>query len=141
MKRLLLFIPILAMLLLPMGCIEGVINSRFNALIQDATGNYTIKVGGTVGLNFTGEYEAWLFHFKPDTQSIVYTKESYIVEGQVPVEYTFKGASTAVIFQKQTDDYSLLSVEVWKDEVLLESYETTAPWGHVWIMTGPLVGP
>jgi len=141
MKRLLLFIPILALLLLPMGCIEGVISSRFNALIQDATGDYTIKVGGTVGLNFTGEYEAWLFHFKPDTQSIVYTKESYIVEGQVPSEYTFEGASTAVIFQKQTGDLTLLRVEVWKDEVLLEWHETTDPWGCVWIMTGPLVGP
>ena len=132
MKRLLLFIPILAMLLLPMGCIEGVINSRFNALIQDATGNYTIKVGGTVGLNFTGEYEAWLLHYDPDTQSIVYTKESYIVEGQVPVEYTFKGASTAVIFQKQTGDWTLLRVEVWKDGVLWTWEETTDPWGAVW---------
>jgi len=141
MKRLLLFIPILAMLLLPMGCIEGVINSRFNALIQDVTGNYTIKVGGTVGLNFTGEYEAWLFHFEPDTQSIVYTKESHIVEGQVPEEYTFKGAATAVIFQKQTGDWTLLSVEIWSDGVLLTRQETTDPWGYIWRMTGPFVGP
>jgi hypothetical protein len=132
MKRLLIFIPILALLLLPMGCIEGVINSRFNALIQDATGNYTIKVGGTVGLNFTGEYEVWLLHFKPDTQSLVSTKESYIVQGQVPVEYTLKCFATAVIFQKQTGDYSLLSVEIWSDGVLLNRRETTDPWGAVW---------
>ena len=138
MKRLLLLIPILALLLLPMGCgvIEGIINSRANALIQNYTGNYTIRVGGTVGVNFTGEYEAWLFHFEPDTQKIVYTKDSYIVEGQVPEEYTFEGASTAVIFQKRTGDWTLLTVEIWRDEVLLAWRETTDPWGFVWAIAG-----
>jgi len=141
MKRLLLFVSILALLLLPIGCgvIDGIITSRFNTLIQDATGNFTIKVGGTVGLNFTGEYEAWFLHYVPDTQSFVYTKESYTVEGQVPEEYSFKGAATALTFQKRTDDDSLIRGEVWKDEVLLESYETTIPWGWVWAMTSPLV--
>jgi len=132
MKRFVLLIPILALLLLSMGCIEGVINNKVNTLIQDSTVNYTIKVGGTVGLNFTGEYEAWLFHFEPDTQSLVYTKESYIVEGKVPEEYTIKCFATAVIFQKQTGDYSLLSVEIWSDGVLLTRQETTDPWGAVW---------
>ena len=138
MKRLLLLVAILAVLLLPMGCIEGIINSRFDALNEDVTGNFTVKVGGTVGLNFTGEYEGWLYHWQPDTQSLVYTKESHIVEGQVPVEYTFKGATAQVIFQKRTSDYSLLTVEVWKDGVLLESLETTDPWGSVWVGTSPL---
>jgi len=135
MKRLLLLIPILALLLLPMGCIEGVINDKVNAIIQDSTGNYTIKVGGTVGLNFTGEYEVWYLHFEPDTQSLVYTKESYTVEGQVPEEYMLKGFATTVIFQKQTGDYSLLSVEIWGDGVLLNRRETTDPWGAVWSMS------
>ena len=143
MKRHLLLIPILALLLLPMGCgvIEGIINLRANDMIEGLTGNYTIKVGGTVGLNFTGEYEVWFFHFDPDPQKLVYTKDSYIVEGQVPEEYTLKGIATALIFQKQTGDWTLLRVEVWKDGVLWDSVSTRDPWGAVWTMIGPLVGP
>jgi hypothetical protein len=137
MKRLLLLIAILALLLLPMGCIEGIINSRAKAIIQDYMGNYTIKVGGTAGLNFTGEYEAWLFHYNPDPRSCVYTKDSYIVEGQVPEEYTFEAASTAVFFQKQTDDWwTTLSIEIWRDDVFVARRETTDPWGFVWVIAG-----
>ena len=134
MKRHLLLIPILALLLLLMGCgiIEGIINIRAKDMLEGFTGNYTIKVGGTAGLNFTGDYEVWFFHFDPGPQRLVYTKDSYVVEGQVPEEYTLKGFATVVIFQKQTGDYSLLSVEIWSDGVLLNRRETTDPWGAVW---------
>ena len=138
MKRLLLLISILALLLLPMGCggIEGIINSRADAMLQEYTGTYTIKVGGTVGLNFTGECEVWLFHFDPDTQSLSYSKDSYSVEGQVPEEYTFEGAVTTVIFQKRTGGDETLRVEIWKDEVFMSRKETTDPWGAVWVIVG-----
>jgi len=136
MKKLLLLVPILALLLLPMGCggiEEGIINSMFSDMLEKLTGDFTIKVGGTDGLNFTGEYEVWFLHYDPDTQKIVYTKDSYTVEGQVPEEYTFEGNVSPVIFQKQTGDYSLLSVEIWRDEVLVAWRETSEPWGAVWI--------
>ena len=136
MKRLLLLVPILALLLLPMGCggiEEGIVNSMFSDMLEKLTGNFTIKVGGMDGLNFTGEYEVWFLHYDPDTESLVYTKDSYTVEGQVPEEYSFEGNGAAVIFQKQTGDYSLLSVEISRDEVLVASRETTDPWGAVWV--------
>jgi hypothetical protein len=139
MKRLLIIIPILALLLLVMGCggIEGITNRRAADIIDGYTGNFTVKVGGTVGLDFMGEYEAWFFHYDPDTGGIVYTKDSYNVEGQVPQEYTFEAASTAVIFQKRTDDWwTTLEVEVWRDGVLLARRETTDPWGVVWAIAG-----
>jgi len=134
MKRLLLLIAVLALLLLPMSCavIEGVIKSRVDAMIEEWTGNYTIKVGGTAGLNFTGEYEVWFFHFNPDPQSIVYTKDSYTVEGQVPQEYTFEGGATAVMFQKRAgDSWTLLEVEIWRDGELVAYRDTSDPWGAV----------
>jgi hypothetical protein len=136
MKRLLLLILILALFLLPMGCggvEEGIINSMVSDMMEKITADFTIKVGGTIGLNFTGEYEVWFLHYDPDTQSVVYTKDSYTVEGQVPQEYTFEGDATAVIFQKRTGDYSLLSVEIWRGEELVAWPETTEPWGAVWV--------
>jgi len=136
MKKLLLLVPILALLLLPMGCggiEEGILNSMVSDAMEKLTGDFTIKVGGTDGLNFTGEYEAWFLHYDPDTQKLVYTKDSYTVEGQVPEEYTFEANGAAVIFQKQTGDYSLLSVEIWRDEVLVAWRETSEPWGAVWV--------
>lgn len=136
MKRLLLLVPILALLLLPMGCGgvgEGIINSMISDMMEKLTGNFTIKVGGTDGLNFTGEYEVWFLHYDPDTESIVHTKDSYTIEGQVPEEYTFESNAAAAIFQKRTDDYSLLRLEIWRDEVLLAWRETTDPFGVVWV--------
>jgi hypothetical protein len=138
MKRLLLLISILMLVLLPMGCgnIDSIINSRVNDMIEKATGTYTIKIGGTAGLNFTGDYEVWLFHFDPDTQSISYTKDSHSVEGQVSEEYTFEGASTTAFFQKRSGGNETLSLEVWMDEALVATRETTEPWGSVWTIAG-----
>ena len=135
MKKLLLLVPILALLLLPMGCggVQGIIDRMTSDMIGKLTGEFTIKVGGTDGLNFTGEYEVWFLHYDPDTQSIVYTKDTYTVEGQVPEEYTFEGNVSPAIFQKQTGDYSLLSVEIWRDEELVAWRETSEPWGAVWV--------
>lgn len=135
MKRLLLLVPILALLLLPMGCggVQGIINSMVSDMMEKTTGDFTIKVDGTFGLNFTGEYEVWFLHYDPDTESVVYTKDSYTVEGQVPEEYTFESNAAAAIFQKRTGDYSLLSVEIWRDEELVASRWTTYPWGAVWV--------
>jgi hypothetical protein len=133
MKRLLLLIAIISLLLPPMGCVQSIINSKVADMMEKATGNFTIKVGGTVGLNFTGEYEVWYLHYDPDSQSIRYTKDSYTVEGQVPQEYTFEGNAAAVIFQKRTGDWSWLRVEIWRDEELAARRETTDPWGAVWV--------
>ena len=139
MKRLLLLIPILALLLLPIGCIdvEAIEQDVIDNVIQQAKGNYTIKVSGTVGLYFTGEYEGIIYEVDPDTYVIDYTFNEFPVEGQVPEEYTFEAMAAAVFFQKQTSDETLLRVELWKDGVLQDSASTTNPWGAVFIAGGP----
>lgn len=135
MKTLLLLIPILALLLLPMGCnVQDITNSMITDMIQNVGRNFTIKVGGTAGLNFTGEYEVWYLSFDPGTQSIVYTKDSYTVEGQVPEQYTFEGTATTGMCQKRSgDSSSSLKIEIWGEDELLAYTETTDPWGAVWI--------
>ena len=139
MKRLLLLISIVALLLLPMGCVdaEAIEQDVIDNMIQQATGNYTIKVGGTVGLYFTGEYEAYFYEMDPHTYVIDYTFSEFLVEGQVPAEYTFEAMAAAGFFQKQAGDGTLLRVEIWKDGVLQDSASTTNPWGAVLAAGGP----
>lgn len=139
MKKSLLLIPILALLLLPIGCMdaEAIEQDVIDNIIQQATGTYTIKVGGTVGLYFTGEYRVNFYVFDPDTGSLDYITDLYGVEGQVPAEYTFEAMAAGGVFQKLTDDATLLRVEIWKDGVLQDSAETTHPWGAVMAAGGP----
>lgn len=134
MKRLLLLVPILALLLLPMSCggVQSIIDRMASDAIAEFTGEWTIKVGGTDGLNFTGEYEVWFLHYDPDDEKIAYTKDSYTVEGQVPEEYTFEGMAVALFFQKQSDGYEELRVDIFVDEELTGWEWTTYPWGVLW---------
>ena len=139
MKRLLLLIPIIALLLLPIGCVdvEAIEQDVIDNIFQQSMGNYTIKVSGTVGLYFTGEYTGIIYDVDPDTYVIDYTFNEFPVEGQVPEEYTFEAMAAAVFFQKQTGDETLLRVELWKDGVLQDSASTTNPWGAVFVAGGP----
>ena len=139
MKRLLLLIAILALLLLPMGCVDTqqITQDMIDKITLHATGTYTIKVDGTAGLYFTGEYEVWFLHYDPDAESWDYVANSYSLEGQVPAEYTFKAMVAGGMFQKQTGDGRLLTVEIWKEGVLQDSAQTTDPWGAVMAAGGP----
>ena len=139
MKRLLLIISILALVLLPMGCVdvEGITQGVIDSITQQATGTYTIKVAGTEGLNFTGEYRVNFYVFDPDTDSFDYTTDLYSVGGQVPEEYTFEAMVAGGLFQKLTGNETLLRAEIWKDEVLIDSANTTDPWGAVMVASGP----
>jgi hypothetical protein len=139
MKRLLLLMAILAVLLLPMGCVdtEQITQDAIDKITQHTTGTYTIKVGGTAGLYFTGGYDVLFLHYDPDTDSWDYIPNSYSVEGQVPAEYTFEAMVAGGFFQKETGDETLLQVEIWKDGVLQDSASTTDPWGAVMAAGGP----
>jgi hypothetical protein len=139
MKRLLLFILIFVLLLFPIGCVdvEGIIQDVVDNMTQQTTGTYTIKVGGTNGLYFTGEYMARFFELDPYTWEMDYTTTYYNVEGQVPEEYTFEAMQAGGVFQKLTGDETLLRVEIWKDGVLQDSADTTDPWGAVMAAGGP----
>ena len=139
MKRLLLLMAILAVLLLPMGCVDSQQTTQdvIDKITQHTTGTYTIKVGGTAGLYFWGEYQVNFYEYHSDTDSWNYTPNTYSTEGQVPAEYTFKAMVAGGMFQKQTGDGTLLRVEIWKDGVLQDSASTTDPWGAVMVAGGP----
>lgn len=141
MKRLLLLIPILALLLLPMSCggvdTEQIAQDAVDKIIQHTTGTYTIKVGGTPGLYFTGQYQVNFYEYHVDTDSWNFTPNWYNTKGYVPAEYTFIGMVAGGLFQKQTGDGTLLKAEIWKDGVLQDSASTTDPWGAVMVVGGP----
>ena len=141
MKRLLLLIAILALLLLPVSCgsvdTEQIAQDAVDKIIQHTTGTYTIKVGGTPGLYFTGKYDVDFYEYHVDTDSWNYTYNRYKLEGEVPAEYTFEAMVAGGMFQKQTGDQTLLKVEIWKDGVLQDSASTTDPWGAVMVAGGP----
>ena len=71
-----------------------------------------------------------------------FNSDSYEVEGQIPpagyIEYTADEAISVVgVFQKQGEDEELLMVELWRGTELVDSSETTAPWGAVLIAGFP----
>ncbi|MFO7996643.1 MAG: hypothetical protein R6U93_05830 [Dehalococcoidia bacterium] len=145
MKRLLFLIPILALILLPMGCadldLEGRLGEMIEELIEeildDARATYMIKVCGDTGLNFTGEYEVLRAAFDSDTW-VNFSSNSTAVEGQVPEEYTVLDAITVTgRFQKQSGGNETLSVEIWRGGDLIGSSNTTFPWGTVVVTAYP----
>ena len=132
MKRLLLLISILASVLLPIGCAD--IGSMVEDTIEDALAglraDYTINVGGTEGLNFSGRYVVVNAAYDPDTY-VVFSSDSYDVSGNVSEQYTVEDAiSIGGMFQKQAVN-GTLEVEIWIGGELIDSAETTDPWGAV----------
>ena len=132
MKRLLLLISILALVLVPIGCTD--IGSMIEDTIEDALeglrADYTIDVGGTAGLNFSGRYVVVTAAYDPDTY-VVFSSDSYDVSGNISKQYTVEDAiSIGGMFQKQAVN-GTLEVEIWKGGDLIDSDETTNPWGAV----------
>jgi hypothetical protein len=78
MKRLLLLIPILALIALPIGCadIGGMIESTIEEALEGLSADYTITVGGTEGLNFSGRYVVVTGAYDPDTY-VAFNSTSY----------------------------------------------------------------
>jgi hypothetical protein len=132
MKILLLLISILALILLPIGCAD--IGSMIEDTIEDALeglrADYTIEVGGTAGLNFSGRYVVVTAAYDPDTY-VVFNTDSYDVSGNVSKQYTIEDAiSVGGMFQKQAVN-GTLEVEIWSGGELIDSDETTDPWGAI----------
>ena len=132
MKRLLLLISILALVLVPIGCAD--IGSMVEDTIEDALeglrADYTIEVGGTAGLNFSGRYVVVTAAYDPDTY-VVFSSDSYDVSGNVSEQYTVEDAiSVGGMFQKQ-DMNGTLEVEIWSGGELIYSAVTTDPYGAV----------
>jgi hypothetical protein len=140
MKRLLLFISILALALLPIGCIDimgmikGVTDVTIEEVLKTLTSTYTIKVDGTDELNFSGEYMVVTTDFDTENR-VAFSSDPIPVEGQVPKQYRVTDATAvAVMFQKQ-DEEGTLRVEIWRGGELIDSAETTDPWGAVLVMS------
>jgi hypothetical protein len=132
MKRLLLFISILALVLLPIGC--GNIGSMIQDTIEEALAglraDYTIDIGGTEGLNFTGRYVVADAAYDPDTY-VVFSSDPYDVSGSVSEQYVVEDAiSVGAMFQKLSVN-GTLEVNIWRDGELVDSASTTEPFGAV----------
>ena len=143
MKRFLVAASVIALVLLPVGCVdvEGMTRDAIEGMLEELTVTYTIKVSGNIGSNFTGEYDVLSAEFDPETW-VDFNSDSYEVEGQIPpagyIEYTADEAISVVgVFQKHGEDEELLMVELWRGTELVDSSETTAPWGAVLIAGFP----
>jgi hypothetical protein len=140
MKRLLLLISILALALVPIGCIDiigmikGVAGVTIEEVLKGLTSTYTIKVDGTAELNFSGEYMVVTTAYDAENR-VAFSSDPISVEGQVPKQYIVTDATAvAGMFQKQTEE-GTLRVEIWRGGVLIDSAETTDPWGAVLVMS------
>lgn len=129
MKRLLLLlISILALVLVPIGCTD--IGSMIEDALEGLSADYTIKVGGTAGLNFSGEYVVASAAYDQETW-VVFNSTSYDVSGSVSKQYIVEDViSVAGMFQKQAVN-GTLEVEIWKGSTKVDSAVTTDPWGAV----------
>jgi hypothetical protein len=133
MKRLLLLISIIALLLLPIGCgidVESMIKDNIEEALEGLSTDYTIEVGGTEGLNFSGEYVVVTAAYDAETW-VVFSSDSYDVTGNVSKQYTVEDViSVGGMFQKQAVN-GTLEVEIWKGSTKVDSAVTTEPWGAV----------
>ena len=130
MKKLLLIISILVLVLVPIGCAGNVIQSTIEDALEGLRADYTIEVGGTAGLNFSGRYVVVTAAYDPDTY-VAFSTDSSDVSGNVSKQYTVEDAiSVGGMFQKLSVD-GTLEVEILKGGVVVDSASTTDPYGAV----------
>jgi len=130
MKRLLLIVSILALVLVPVGCAGNVVQNTIEQALAELRADYTIKVDGTGGLNFTGRYVVVTAAYDPESY-VAFSSDSYDVSGNVSKQYTVEDAiSIGGMFQKLSEE-GTLAIEIWRGGELVDSDETTDPWGAV----------
>ena len=132
MKRLLVLIPIIALVLLPIGCmdVESMLEDQITEALEGLSSTYTIKVGGTAGLNFSGRYVVASAAYDAETW-VVFSSDSHDVSGNVSQQYIVEDViSVGGMFQKQAVN-GTLEVEIWKGSTKVDSAVTTDPWGAV----------
>jgi hypothetical protein len=135
MKRLLLLISIIALVLVPIGCNVSIQSMIENAL-AGISANYTIEVGGTEGLNFTGRYVVVTAAYDP-VNYVAFSSVSHdVVSENVSKTYTVLNAvSVGGMFQKLSAGDETLTVKIWKGAVgsgtPVDSATTTDPFGAV----------
>jgi hypothetical protein len=122
---------ILSLVLLPAGCnVQDMLKDTIESAIAGLTVNYTIEVGGTEGLNFSGRYVVVTQEYDP-VNLVASNSDSYNVSGSVPAQYTAENAvSVAGMFQKKSEE-GTLEVKILKGEELIDSANTSDAWGAV----------
>lgn len=83
--------------------------------------DYTVKVLGDLGLQFTGNYTVVMSGGESISKS---------VEGAVPTRWNIRGKTVSCTFQNQSG-YGKLVVEIWREGKLLAASETSARYGTV----------
>lgn len=137
MKRVLLIL-ILALALLPMGCVQDTIRNYADELVGGYTADYRITLVSDPGMPFEGRYMVVTTIWDTETQSLGFLYDIYDIEGEIPpagyMEYVAHDAvAVAGSFQKRTGDYIEFSVELWEGLDQIEQDETTEPWGMVMV--------
>ncbi len=138
MKKLLLGIPILAILVSLIGCsvnVENMIRGAIEDALASLRADYTIEVTGEEGLNFTGRYVVVTATYDPEAW-VAFNSTSYDVSGNVSQQYVVQNAiSVGGMFQKQSAGNETLTVKLWRGDVgtgtLVDSATTTDPFGAV----------
>jgi hypothetical protein len=138
MKRVLLVVSIVALFLVPTGCgTQNVVQTVIESTLAANRATYTIEVGGTEGLNFTGRYVVLDANYDPDSY-VAFSSESYDVSGNVSKEYTASDVlAVEGMFQKTGAGNGTLEVKIWRGAVdtgiLVDSASTTDPDGAILI--------
>ena len=83
--------------------------------------DFTIKVSGTSGLEFSGSYMVVASGGQSTSKS---------VDGIVPAQYTVRGEIVSCSFQKQTE-FGILRIEILKGSKVVSQSETSAAYGVV----------
>jgi len=106
------------------------LKDTIESVIAGLTVNYTIEVGGTEGLNFSGRYVVVMQEYD-SVNFVASNSHSYNVSGNVPAQYTAENAvSVAGMFQKKSEE-GTLEVKILKGEELVDSANTSDAWGAV----------
>jgi hypothetical protein len=131
MKKLLLIISSLALVPMLIGCSDqNMLKETIESMLAGLTATYTIEVGGTKGLNFSGRYVVVTEEYDP-VNLVASNSHSYNVSGNVPAQYTAENAvSVAGMFQKKNEE-GTLEVKILKGEDLVDSANTSDTWGAV----------
>lgn len=87
---------------------------------------YTVRVSGTDGLEFIGEYGGTMIGGSQPGDGRDWKK----IEDTVPVEYTLIGDVVWCSVEKKTES-GTLRVEIFLDNELVASDETSAPYGTI----------
>jgi hypothetical protein len=94
-------------------------------LMKENEYDFTIKVSGSPGLNFSGHYSILGTGAQP---------EPVTVSGAVPFVYKGKGIMAIAFFRSLTQNGSL-KVEILKEGVVVSQSETIIPYGYVYMKT------